>query len=387
MLPEPSRQPGQCDSTPGAGLKVLFLVPTLSAGGAERQLCYLTESLVRMGARVCVGHYHGGVYLPKLQASGATLCPLGGRGNYDLRLTLRILRVMRDFRPDVVQTWLTQMDILGGLTALAVSRPFIMSERTTAEFYVPHWKHWLRDRLGRRASAIVANSNGGIDYWRRMPAPGPVRLQVIPNAVPIDEIDRAQPVADEQVAQVPFRELILIVGRLIDSKNLSTVLPALRAVLQSRRSAVAVFLGDGPLLSHVQDHAREAGLGERMRVAGYTNEVFSWMKRASVFLSLSRYEGNPNAVLEAAACELSMVVSDIGAHREFLDEDCAWIVPVDDAGAAAAALSRVLDGGSEVARRRANARQRVASRSPDAVAADYLKLYREVLSPRAPELC
>lgn len=375
-------QPGPPDRTPAAGLKVLFLVPTLQAGGAERQLCYLTESLVRLGASVCVGHYHGGVYLPKLEASGATLYPLGGRGNYDLRLPVHIWRAIRDFRPDVVQTWLTQMDILGGLAALAASRPFIMSERTTAEYYIPHWKHWLRDRLGGRASAIVANSNGGIDYWRRMPAPAPVRLRVIPNAVPFDEIGRAEPIGDDRVARVPFRDLILVVGRLIDSKNLDTMLPALSAVLGARPDAVAVFLGDGPLLAQLRDGVREAGLAERVRTVGFTDDVFSWMKRAGVFLSLSRYEGNPNAVLEAAACGVPLVVSDIPAHREFLDVDSAWFVPVDDAGATARAVCEVLDGGSEVSARCANARERVALRSPEAVAASYVQLYREVLTVR-----
>jgi glycosyltransferase involved in cell wall biosynthesis len=374
------------DRSFGADVAVLFLVPTLKAGGAERQLCYLAQSLVRLGARVGVAYYHEGVHLAKLKASGAVLYPLGGGDNYDVRLALRILCAIRRFRPAIVQTWLTQMDILGGLAAMATRRPFIISERTTSEFYLPHWKNRLRDGLGKRASAIVANSDGGIDYWRRQTIPGAVPLRVIPNAVPYDEINRAQPVGDDQVAQMPFRDLILVVGRLIDSKNLDTMLPALRAVLDSRRDSVAVFLGEGPELARVREYAARVGLAERMRAVGFTDDVYSWMKRASVFLSLSRYEGNPNTVLEAAASEVPLVISDIAAHREILDDESAWFVPVDDAAAAAQALCRVLDGAPEVPVKRARARERVASRSSDALAADYLQLYREVLAagPGAP---
>jgi glycosyltransferase involved in cell wall biosynthesis len=377
---------GSSDRIFGADVAVLFLVPTLHGGGAERQLCYLAQSLVRLGARVCVGYHHDGVHLARLAASGALLYPLGGRGNYDVRLALRILCAIREFRPGIVHTWLTQMDILGGLAAMATRRPFIISERTTSEFYLPDWKNRLRDAFGRRASAVVANSDGGIDYWKRKTIPGAVPLRVIPNAVPYDEINHAQPVGDDRVAQVPFRDLILVVGRLTDSKNLDTMLPALRAVLSSRRDAVAVFLGDGPMLAQVHEYAHSAGLAERMRAVGFTDDVYSWMKRASVFLSLSRYEGNPNTVLEAAAAEVPLVISDIAAHREILDDDSAWFVPVDDAAAAAQALSRVLEGAPEVPVKRAHARERVASRSSDALAADYLQLYREVLAaaPGAP---
>jgi glycosyltransferase involved in cell wall biosynthesis len=50
------------------------------------------------------------------------------------------------------------------------------------------------------------------------------------------------------------------------------------------------------------------------------------MKKASVFVSLSAYEGCPNAVMEAVACGCSIVLSDIAAHREILDESCARFV-------------------------------------------------------------
>src|SRR6185436_12110902 len=91
-----------------------------------------------------------------------------GLGNHDPRLLVRLVRLLRRARPDVVQTWLTQMDVLGGLAARLVGRPWILSERASALAYPPGLKIRLRERIGRTADAIVSNSAGGDRYWERL---------------------------------------------------------------------------------------------------------------------------------------------------------------------------------------------------------------------------
>jgi glycosyltransferase involved in cell wall biosynthesis len=128
---------------------------------------------------------------------------------------------------------------------------------------------------------------------------------------------------------------------------------------------------------------REAGLSDRVIFAGFVSDVAPWLKRSSAFIALSEYEGHPNSLLEALAARVPAVVSDVPAFHEMLDERSAWIVPVHDAAAAAAALNEAIGSDGEAARRSSNARVIVERFSMDDVLRRYEALYAQVVSGAA----
>jgi glycosyltransferase involved in cell wall biosynthesis len=107
------------------------------------------------------------------------------------------------------------------------------------------------------------------------------------------------------------------------------------------------------------------------------DNLWDLMSCADAFVSLSRFEGCPNAVLEAMACGCPVVVSDIPAHREMLDESSARFADPDDTAKAAAELKATLmsgDGG-----RARVARALAAGRPVEATARLYEQLYLSLL--------
>jgi glycosyl transferase family 4 len=101
---------------------VLHCIPTMGGGGAERQLTYLAAELVRIGWRVHVAVTRRGPNWARLERSGAIIHEVPARGSYDARVFLRLRRLIADIKPDVVQVWLLQLEILGGLAASAGRR-------------------------------------------------------------------------------------------------------------------------------------------------------------------------------------------------------------------------------------------------------------------------
>jgi glycosyltransferase involved in cell wall biosynthesis len=97
---------------------------------------------------------------------------------------------------------------------------------------------------------------------------------------------------------------------------------------------------------------------------------------------MSRFEGSPNVVLEAMACRCPVIVSDIAAHRELLDDHSAlFFAPDDVEGVAGGIVSSITD--TVTARRRAGvAAVRAERYGSGAAAAQYLAVYRDVLSAR-----
>ena len=117
----------------------------MGAGGAERQLAYLCAELPALGWEVHVALGAGGPNLARLRESGATVHTLGTRSNYDPRLAWRLWRLVRRIRPDLVQAWLLQMEVLAGLVATTSRIPWILSERSAAPAYPGSVKSSVRD--------------------------------------------------------------------------------------------------------------------------------------------------------------------------------------------------------------------------------------------------
>lgn len=357
--------------------RVLHLVPSFTGGGAERQVGYLAKALADLGLDVHVGYLHGGPNLAFLKNTRVTLHRLEVGGNHDVRLPWIIHRLIRKIRPDVVQTWIQQMDVLGGLAARFDSVPWVLSERSSAAAYQTGWKSRLRKIIGRGATAIVANSRVGLDYWQD--ASTRTLRRTIRNILPLDAIAASSFSAQERSEiAIGGARLVIGAGRLHPEKNWPVLIEALNDVLAKRPDVHAVIFGEGALRDSLLRLISRSPHANRIHLKGYTHDLWKWLKLASCYVSVSPFEGSPNVLLEAIACELPLVVSDIPGHREVLSETAAEFVPSQSAAAVANAIGRVLDDGENMARRAHDTFQVVQQWSPAAIAGEYAALYREI---------
>ena len=347
----------------------------MAGGGAERQLTYLSSELVRAGWDVHVAVIQDGPNVGRLDATGAVVHRVRAFGNHDPLILARLIRTVRAVRPDVIQCWLLQMEVLGGLAAMATGTPWIVSERTAAPAHRTGVKTWLRVQLGRRANAIVSNSSIGDEYWHARA--GNVKRFVIPNGLPLEEI-AAMPPATVADIDVPANEpVVLYAGRLSAEKNAETLVRALRLVADVR-PVRGIVCGDGPLGDRISGVIAELDLADRVRIAGYVSGLWSVIKRANVLVSVSFFEGSPNVVLEAMACGCPLIVSEIPAHRELLDDGMAVFVDPGRPRDVADAIESVLNDPAGAAKRAQRALARAQAYALPLVTQRYAEVYRTV---------
>lgn len=357
--------------------RILHVIPSLRPGGAERQLGYLCQGLVPLGWDVHVACFEAdGPVRARIEASGATLHVLARGHTYDPRVVGELALLMRRLRPSFAQTWLTTADVVGGAAALATRTPWILSDRCLVIEDMAPPKFKVLVRMAPYARAIIANSEVAAEFWRTRLAHAPPRF-VVRNALPLAEL-AASPPADRAAYGVPAdAPLVLTVGRINAQKNVMTLLAALERVVRET-PAVALLGGDGPLAGEMRRFIESRGLGGRVIAAGYLSNAWSWMKAADVFVSASRYEGMPNAVMEAMAAGCPVVVSDMVNHREIVPPDAALFAPVEDPVALAAALRDALTD-RDAARARAVVASKAAEAwSIDSVARRYAELYEQL---------
>ena len=288
-----------------------------------------------------------------------------------------MIQLVRRIRPSIIQTWLAQMDVFGGMAAVVTKTPWVLAERSAPEHY---WR--FKDRVLRRlvalgVGAFVGNSRTGLAYWASHARRGAM-TQLVTNALPLREIAAAPRVVPADLASTASMPLIVYAGRLSEEKNVFLLLDAL-ALVCARSNAVAVLCGDGPLRSALEERIAVLGLAGRVRVLGFRTDVWSIFKAATVCVNPSRFEGRPNAVLEAIACKCPVVVSDIPGHREFLDASTAVIVPVASREGMAQGILSVLEGGPRVKLRVARAAEILGDYDPAVVAAAHDRVYHELL--------
>jgi glycosyltransferase involved in cell wall biosynthesis len=358
-------------------IRVLHLIATLGAGGAERQLSLLAPALAEQGLEVAVAFHTLGPNLFRLEHSGVQVFRLPDRGNHDPRILIDIALVMRRFRADIVQTWLPQMDVIGGLVANCLGVKHILSERSSAAAYSSvDWKLKLRRLLGKRAAAIVANSNSGLDYWRRFDCKN--KLAMIRNI--LTPIVMTEP--ENDLGLKDYR-LIVAANRLSAEKNIEVLVSSLDGALKALPHHHAVVFGDGPDRGKAQELVRNARVFDRLHLVGHTDSLYWWLQRADCFVSTSLMEGHPNVPIEAAASGCPLVLSDIPAHREFFPPDSALFAsPCDSAQFTELIVAAVLNSERSFIRA-LNAKKLTVNLTLDRVAGQYRSMYETVLAAKA----
>ena len=202
------------------------------------------------------------------------------------------------------------------------------------------------------------------------------------------DVERFRPDGPNHRAELGLRDrrVVVTVARLVPLKHLSLLLDAI-AILRQRTPGVRLLIvGGGPEAGVLAQHAAALGIADCVTFAGHVPhaDAPSWFRSGDVFALSSSFDNSPNAVLEAMACALPIVTTDVGGVREFVTERVAGaLVGSREPAAFAGALERYLADPAEAkaagARNRARA---IAEFSWRASALRLLEVYDQVVGAR-----
>ena len=356
------------------------MLPCLAYTGLERQLYNLAPALVSSGHDVRIAYVRGAIP-PGVELTGVKLHHLKARGSYDPILCIRFLKLVSRIRPDLIQTWSLPHDVMGGFVARISNVPWVIREPSSTDSNRKTWKERLRIRVARSVDAVVSNSHGGDAYWQGFLPPR--RRYLIRNGIALEAIEGTQPAVRSDLGIAVDEKLVIYAGRLSPEKNVIPLVEALAHIAQTAR-ITALLCGDGPDEQAIADRIATLTPAHSIRLMGVVPSQKLWglMKCADASILPSDYEGFPNAVVEAMACGCAIVVSDIPAHREFLDEHSAVFVRQKDPNSIAQGLMRIFQSKEETNRRILRARAIASEWSIKRMATEYERVYLDVLRHR-----
>jgi glycosyltransferase involved in cell wall biosynthesis len=322
-----------------------MMIPGLDRlGGAEQQAILLAKGLRRRGWRVSMVALSGsgGDAAAELEDAGVQFLSLQMRkGLADPRGWIRFQRWLWREQPDVLHAhlphaaWLARWSRLAAPVPLVVDTLHSSSTGTLGRHFGYACSHLLTDHVTAVSEATAASHL----------AAGMVsesKLSVVWNGI---DVDRWQPDAR---ARCEAREelgvkddfLWLAVGRLEAVKDYPSLL---RAMTRTPEQARLLVLGAGPQEGRLTELAEWLGLKRRVRFAGFEPNVVRWMRAADGFVLSSRYEGLPMVLLEAGACGVPVVATDVLGTREVVvDGETGWLAPAGDAQELAKTMMKLM---------------------------------------------
>lgn len=364
-------------------MKILMLTGSFRVGGAQRQMLELTRRLSpdRFAVSVLALNREGPLEAD-FSAAGLTASTLGRGIRY---LTLR--RRLRQERPQVLHCWGDSANLWGTLCC-GRGTAMIMSWRNLGQRMVSYRR--LVERLAvRRAAALVANSQAVARcLTERGLAAASVR--VIPNGV---DTKRFRPPSEDERQRARTSQglagagpVVACLARTDPVKNLALFVDIAARVSEEFVGTHFVVIGgsanrvERAEADRVAALAERRGLGERFQLLGLTSEVPTALASADLVMQTSREEGLPNGLIEAAACGLPAIASDVGGSSEVIqDGQTGLLFPSGDAAAGAARLREMLaDPDKRAIMGNAALRRARELFRMDRMVADYEELYLEL---------
>lgn len=375
-------------------IRICHVITDLDVAGAETMLTRLAKGMDPSRFEVSVvSLIEPGPLAEELRLAGVKVESLNAaRGRPSLRAAVRMIALLRRDRPKIVQTWLYHADLLGFIGALFAGTSNLLwnirctDMRSGPQTWLFHQLVGLLARLSRYPTAVIANSEAGIAAHERL-GYRPRRWIHIPNGVDTQRYrprPRERSALRDALGLPQSAPVIGMVARVHDMKDHATFLTAATIFLKRHPDAVFVLAGRGtePGLTSLTKKVSAAGLSGKVRGLGIRRDLENVYPAFDLLSLNSAYgEGCPNVLLEAMACGVPCVATDVGACAQIVGS-AGRIVRAREPGTLADAWDELLCRDREELSARARARC-IASFDIRSIAAIYERTYEELATASA----
>lgn len=323
-------------------IKLLVIVTGLSAGGAELMLFRLLKYLDRSRFNILVVSLTSAEQVGVMMAEeGISVHALGANGFFEIIQRFpSLIKLIKKFNPDLVQTWMYHADLVGGLAArIAGVKKIIWSIRNSdLSFNSTKISTYVVAKLSAFASSwlpvcIINCSEGACASHVRF-GYNVNKMIVIPNGIDLHRfmpISNARKLMRSELGLSSDVSLIGLIGRYHPIKNHAGFIDAALRISRIDGDVNFLLAGDGVDKSNneLTRLIQSANLLHRFHLLGRRSDMPLVMSSLDVLVSSSFGEAFPNVLAEAMSCGIPCVATDVG-DSAYIIGDTGKIVPVND---------------------------------------------------------
>jgi len=378
-------------------IRILHVITDLDVGGAEMMLLKLLTAMDRGGfENIVVSLRSPGKIGEAIACKGVQVRGLDmDRG---LRAGLRgiagLIRFVKRWKPDVVQTWLYHADLVGLLASICAGEGKVAWNIRCSNMDLRRYRKTTRmvvrlcAMLSSLPQAVITNSRAAIGYHRSLGYKQD-RFLVIPNGFDTEKFRPDPSARNSLLLELGIPETARLVGhaaRFDPMKDHGTFIEAARMTVGRNPEVHFLLAGEGVSTANPEllRWLEEGDIGGNVHLMGPRSDMCRFMAGLDIFCTSSCFgEGFPNVIGEAMACGCPCVVTDVGDSRAIVG-NTGMVVPPGLPSLMAHALEKLISMPSRDLMRMGNAgREIIVSRySIKKVTGDYEKLYRDLAGGR-----
>lgn len=325
--------------------KVLFLIPGLVGGGAERVMVTLANNLstkydVEILTLTSTDSFYNVSQAVKVEGIG---CKVNKKNAFTKLITrtksavkgfFGIRKAIKKKKPDVVIAFLNSVSqpLLLLKTFSRMKCKVIVSERAdpTARGFL---SRWFEKNFFPKADVIVCQGKKAAEFFKEKHQG---KIEIIPNPICADAIPPLH--IGER------KKKIVGVGRITEQKNFSMLIDAFSKLDERFSDYKLEIYGAGHQEEVLKNKIADLGLSDRAFLMGAKKNVMFEIADASLYVMSSNFEGFPNALVEAMATGLPVISTDFptGIANEIVKEENGLVIPVKDTDALVGAIEEIL---------------------------------------------
>ena len=310
--------------------RVALVIGQLGFGGAERQVSLMAQGLAGAGWPVSVICLSELVepFGAEIEQAGISLYRIKRRGRYDPERLLKLARLLRENRIELIHSHLETASIYSYLALALAGRPkFIPAVLSMPSDQVPV-REWLLARALEAGDAIHVNSHAAIGAYSKRYRVSESKFRILHNgAFPLPAITEKTRQAAREKFGIP--QSALVVGTMskdAPDKNLPAFFRLVGALRAGHEKLVAIAAGLGLDQSCAGNVTETGTVGKDIILLGPRKDVEEIFSAMDVFVLTSLREGLPNVVMEAMASGLPVVAFDTGGVSELIEHQVSGVV-------------------------------------------------------------
>lgn len=326
-------------------MKIAIFIDSLAIGGAQKHVRQLACGLAAEGHRVTVFALNEIVeplYRDPMATAGVTVKAVGRTGVLSGVGLIRTVWELLSADFDCVVTVLFVSTIFGRIAAqLAGGLPVLTCLQARNINYAA-WQKLLLRATAPLTAFTASNSRSALPWAAQHEGVDLARSAFIPNAMdPPQPPGRIPSWTELGLPQLEGKRVIGSLGRLDRQKGYDILLEALALLSPDERAPLAVVVfGEGPERGNLEHQRRTLGLDGMVFFPGQRSDAAELLPKFDLYVQPSRFEGTPNAVVEALAAGVPAVSSAVDGASELAGVDGLSLVPIEDCPGWAAALEQ-----------------------------------------------
>lgn len=330
MTNPPHPNGAEQSSAPNRRLRLLCMLDELDIGGTEQQILELVRGIDRDRFEPMVCCFRHGRKAQEIADLGVPVFQVEKSHKLDAGIILRIAKLLREHRIDILQTYLWTANTWGRVAARMAGTPVVVASERNVDIWEQSYKRLIGGYLAGATDKIIANSEAVREYLLGRGGLAPEKVVRIYNGVNFERFEKPfDPLERRRELGMPNNALLAgVVARVEPAKDHDTLLHALASVREETSNLHLAVVGDGRQTERLTALAHELGIGDRVHFTGFRTDAAEWIRTFDFSVLSSVKEGLSNTVIESMAAGKPVIATAVGGNPEVIVEgETGFLLP------------------------------------------------------------